>query len=158
MKLSDQAGKASIPGCLDVVRLHDGSRYVGDIIFDSASEDEPGGDGTVQTIISPVDPRQQRTVPTAGVSRARLLQPLFVDGRRVAGESLLSVLRQRTLTGLAEFDQAILRFANPHTYAAGLSPRLHARRERMREDERAKIHRHKSNGYDDRRQSGRRQQ
>ncbi|MCB2217085.1 nicotinate phosphoribosyltransferase [Desulfofustis glycolicus] len=157
MKLSDQASKASIPGCLDVVRLHDGSRCVGDIIFDSASEEEPGRDGTAQTIISPVDPRQHWTVPTADVSRTQLLQPLFVDGRRVAKESLLSDLRQRTLNGLTDFDRTILRFDNPHTYAAGLSARLHARRERMRENELAKIHRHKTNGYDGRRQSGERQ-
>lgn len=46
------------------------------------------------------------------------------------------------LAGLDAFERAILRFDNPHAYAAGLPAPLHARRERMRLDELAKSERH----------------
>ena len=42
-------------------------------------------------------------------------------------------IRQRALANLATFDRAILRFENPHAYAAGLSQQLHERREKMRD-------------------------
>ncbi|MBE0586014.1 MAG: nicotinate phosphoribosyltransferase [Desulfofustis sp.] len=141
MKLSDQAGKSSIPGCLDVVRLDDGGRYIGDIIFDTLTEEPPGSGEAVLAIISPVDPWQRKVVRTTGVAGTRLLEPLFAGGRRVATPSPLPILRQRTLAGLAAVDRAVLRFDNAHAYAAGLSEKLFARRERLRSEAFANIQR-----------------
>ncbi len=44
-------------------------------------------------------------------------------------------MRNRSLSGIQEFDRAIFRFENPHVYPAGLSQDLHEHREEMRTHE-----------------------
>ncbi len=133
MKLSEQSVKTSIPGALDVVRLKRDMRCVGDVIFDTLTEEQPGSEETVIMVVSPEDPWKRKVIPTKGLSFKRLLEPLFADGKRVGRCEALSVMRQRSLANLATFDRAIFRFDNPHVYAAGLSQRLFERREKMRE-------------------------
>jgi len=132
MKLSDQAGKTSIPGCLDVVRLKNGSHYAGDVIFDTLTEQAPGIAESLITIISPEDAWQRKVIKTESCTAALLLEPFMLDGQRVGRVETTAAMRQRTLANLVAFDRAILRFDNPHAYAAGLSPSLHKRREKMR--------------------------
>ena len=133
MKLSEEAVKTSIPGSLDVVRLKKDVRCVGDVIFDTLTEDQPGQQEKVLTVISPVDSWKRKIIPTKGLSFKRLLEPLFAGGKRQGEPETISTMRQRALANLATFDSAILRFDNPHVYAAGLSQRLFERRELMRD-------------------------
>ncbi|MGB3211808.1 MAG: nicotinate phosphoribosyltransferase [Desulforhopalus sp.] len=139
MKLSDQPAKSSIPGCLGVARLRRDSHCVGDVIFDTLSELPPGNGEKVITIISPEDPWKRKVIPVAGIETRQLLEPLFSKGVRVGERESLSLMRSRTQSSLAGFDKAILRFDNPHAYAAGLSQALFERREAMRDQEFEKI-------------------
>lgn len=139
MKVSDQASKTTIPGCLDVARLKQNGRCIGDIMFDELTGAPPLCDGRTLTIISPTDPWKRKVVKTGGVVATRLLESLFADGRRTATPEPIQLLRQRTLAGLATFDRAILRFDNPHSYAAGLSEELFEHRETMRTGEMDRI-------------------
>jgi nicotinate phosphoribosyltransferase len=133
MKLSEQSAKTSIPGCLDVARLKKGVHCVGDVIFDTFTEEQPGLESKVITIISPEDPWKRKIVSSKGLRITTLLEPFFLDGRRMAEKESVQKIRQRALANLATFDRAILRFENPHGYAAGLSQDLHERREKMRD-------------------------
>jgi nicotinate phosphoribosyltransferase len=132
IKLSEQAGKSSLPGCLDVARLKQHGSNVGDVIFDTLIEAEPSTGEKVITIISPEDPWRRKVIPTRGLSIERLLQPLFAGGLRVGVQESVASMRRRTLAGLQEFDKAIFRFDNPHVYPAGLSQLLFNHREEMR--------------------------
>lgn len=139
MKLSAQPAKASIPGCLDVVRLWRGGHCVGDAIFDILTELPPGQDENIVAIISPKDSWKRKAIPTKDLKITQLLEPLFQEGQRVGGRDSLAQIRKRTQTSLASFDQAVLRFDNPHAYAAGLSQDLFERRQAMRDRDFEKI-------------------
>jgi len=135
IKLSEQAAKSSLPGCLDIARLRHGEVNVGDVIFDTLTEAPPSTDEQVLTIISPEDPWRRKIISTKEIEIVRLLTPLFENGRRVTSEEDVALMRQRTLAGLASFDRAIFRFENPHVYPAGLSQALFDHREEMRNRE-----------------------
>ncbi|TKB25495.1 nicotinate phosphoribosyltransferase [Desulfopila sp. IMCC35006] len=139
MKISDQSAKTSIPGCLDVARLSRGAHCVGDVIFDTQTELPPGQGEKIITIISPEDPWKRKAISAKAIEVNRLLVPLFEKGKRVSGRENITAMRRRTLAGLASFDKAILRFENPHAYAAGLSQALFEQRQLMREHEFEKI-------------------
>ena len=132
IKLSEQAAKSSLPGCLDIARLQQGDMNVGDIIFDTLTEEPPSTAEKVITIISPEDPWQRKIIPTKNISVRRLLVPVVESGRLVGERESVAKIRQRTLTGLEGFDRAIFRFENPHGYPAGLSQELFDHREEMR--------------------------
>jgi len=135
IKLSEQAGKSSLPGCLDIARMRHGSINVGDVIFDTLTEDPPSTDEKVLTIISPEDPWRRKIISSKDIEIDRLLEPLFEKGGRVGNKEDVAAMRQRTIDGLASFDRAIFRFENPHVYPAGLSQALFDHREEMRNHE-----------------------
>lgn len=135
IKLSEQAAKSSLPGCLDVARLKQGEISVGDVIFDTLTEDPPSAKDKVVTIISPEDPWHRKIISTRDIEILRLLEPLFERGRRVGAKEPVESMRRRTLAGLGAFDRAIFRFENPHVYPAGLSQALFDHREQMRSHE-----------------------
>ena len=135
IKLSEQAAKSSLPGCLDVARLSQGGINVGDVIFDTLTEEPPSTKDKVLTIISPEDPWRRKIISTKQIEISRLLEPLFDRGRRVAAKEPVESMRRRTLAGLRAFDRAIFRFENPHVYPAGLSQALFDHREQMRSHE-----------------------
>jgi nicotinate phosphoribosyltransferase len=135
IKLSEQAAKSSLPGCLDVARLRQGGINVGDVIFDTLTEEAPSTDEKVLTIISPEDPWRRKIISTKHIEIDRLLEPLFENGSRVGRQEDVASMRRRTLAGLAAFDRAIFRFENPHVYPAGLSQALFEHREEMRSRE-----------------------
>jgi len=139
MKLSEQSAKTSIPGSLDVARLSLKSHCIGDVIFDTLTESQPGQSEKVITIISPEDPWKRKAISAKAIEVTRLLEPLFENGRRVKTSETLTAMRSRVLTSLATFDRAIFRFDNPHAYAAGLSQALFERRQMMRDHEFEKI-------------------
>ncbi len=132
IKLSEQAAKSSLPGCLDIARLQNGDINAGDVIFDTLTEKQPSTREKVITIISPEDPWRRKIIPTKNISIHCLLKPQFDLGRRVGEKESVDTMRHRTLAGLDGFDRAIFRFENPHGYPAGLSQDLFDHREEMR--------------------------
>lgn len=139
MKLSEQSAKTSIPGCLDVARLTRDSHCVGDVIFDTLTEQPPERADKVITIISPEDPWKRKAISGKAIEVTRLLEPLFDGGKRVGRLENLTEMRRRAQNSLATFDRAIFRFDYPHAYAAGLSQSLYERRQKMRDHEFEKI-------------------
>ena len=135
IKLSEQAAKSSLPGCLDIARLKQGDTNAGDVIFDTLTEEPPSTSEKVITIISPEDPWRRKIIPTKNISVQRLLVPVFESGVRVGARESVAAMRNRSLLGIQEFDRAIFRFENPHVYPAGLSQDLHEHREEMRTHE-----------------------
>jgi nicotinate phosphoribosyltransferase len=135
IKLSEQAAKSSLPGCLDIARLKHEGINAGDVIFDTLTEEPPSSREKVITIISPEDPWRRKIIPTKNISVQRLLVPIVEGGRRVDARESVAMMRNRTLSGIQEFDRAIFRFENPHVYPAGLSQDLHMHREEMRTHE-----------------------
>lgn len=135
IKLSEQAAKTSLPGCLDIARLSQDRIHVGDVIFDTLTEEPPATTEKVITIISPEDPWKRKIISTRNTEIELLLEPLFASGQRIGRLEPVSAMRQRTLDGLAAFDRAIFRFDNPHAYPAGLSEELFRHREEMRSHE-----------------------
>ncbi len=132
IKLSEQAAKSSLPGCLDIARIKQNDINVGDVIFDTLTEEPPSVREKVITIISPEDPWRRKIIPTKNLTIERLLTPLIDGGRRVGEKESVAAMRARTLAGIAGFDRAIFRFENPHVYPAGLSQDLFDHREEMR--------------------------
>ena len=133
MKLSEQPAKTTIPGCLDVARLWQNDLCVGDVIFDTLTEQQPGDSENIITIISPEDSWKRKIISTKKLRVSTLLAPLFRDGERIDSGESVAVLQKRTRKNLAAFDPAIFRFDNPHAFAAGLSQTLFERREKMRD-------------------------
>jgi nicotinate phosphoribosyltransferase len=133
MKLSEQPAKTTIPGCLDVARLWQNSLCVGDVIFDTLTEQQPGSSEKIITIISPEDSWKRKIISTKNIRVSTLLAPLFRDGERIDRGESIEALRKRARENLAAFDPAIFRFDNPHAFAAGLSHSLFERREEMRD-------------------------
>lgn len=154
IKLSEQAAKTSLPGCLDIARLSQGLVHVGDVIFDTLTEEPPSTAQKVITIISPEDPWKRKIISTRNTEIKLLLEPLFENGRRIGRIEPVSAMRQRTLEGLAAFDRAIFRFDNPHAYPAGLSEELFRHREEMRSHEFEIIKQRLSANHDNGRSSG----
>ncbi len=139
MKISEQSVKTSIPGCLDVARLWRDATCVGDVIFDTLTESPPTEGSEIVSIISPEDPWKRKEISAKGLKVTQLLRPIFDNGLRMRDREPLNRMRHRAQAGLTGFDRAILRFDNPHAYAAGLSLALFERRQMMRDHELAKI-------------------
>ena len=95
MKLSEQSAKTSIPGSLDVARLKKGVHCVGDVIFDTLTEELPAANSKVITIISPEDPWKRKIVSSKELTITTLLQPFYQDGARVAPWESVRKIRQR---------------------------------------------------------------
>lgn len=139
LKLSEQAAKTTIPGCLELIRFEKDNVFQGDMIFDSLTEDAPTSRSHLVTLISPVDSWKRKIIRTKGVTPHRMLKPYFVDGELAGELEPLVQLRARCFDQISRFDPAIFRLDNPHGYAAGLSEPLFARREMMKTAEFNKI-------------------
>ena len=125
MKLSEQTGKSSIPGRLQVRRFIEHGKFIGDAIYDM----DRSFDGAT-TIIDPGDPIRRKDIP-ANTTSVDLLQPVMKAGRRIAPAETLETIRDRCQQNLASLHQGILRLKNPHAYPAGLEEGLHQHREKM---------------------------
>ena len=120
IKLSEQLGKISIPGVLNVRRFQDGL-FLGDIIYNEAAP--PAADAP-RIAIDPANELRRKIFPP-GASAEDLLVPIFRGGRRVYEPPPLSASRERTLAQLRLLDPTHKRLLNPHEYPAGLEANLH---------------------------------
>ncbi len=122
IKLSEQVIKVSTPGLQQIRRFINDGRFIADAVFDA---DQPCPNPC--TIIDPAETLRHRTIPT-GTAHEDLLQPLFRNGKRIAGLPTLAESRARCLDQLEKLDTTIRRLANPHIYPAGLEAGLHRKK------------------------------
>jgi nicotinate phosphoribosyltransferase len=119
LKLSEQTAKISVPGVLQVRRFSDRKRFIADAIFDQLG---PIPSGT-WTIIDPVDPMRQKSIPAKSASQD-LLIPIFRAGRRVYDPPALIETQNFARQQLSSFHEGIRRRLNPHAYPVGLEKSL----------------------------------
>ncbi len=135
VKLSEQAGKISVPGLQQVRRFRDPAAglFVADAIFDE--EHPPSGE---VTIVDPLDPTRHKRL---GVDLASedLLRPIFRAGWPVYEAPAAASARARTLEQLAALPPWCKRLQNPHSYPVGLEIGLAGLRTRLILDERAHL-------------------
>ncbi len=53
-----------------------------------------------------------------------LLEPVFLDGRRVGGPATIAEMRKRRDADLARLDTGVRRIVNPHIYHVSLTERM----------------------------------
>lgn len=122
LKLSEQAGKLSTPGVLQVRRYIQGGEAIGDAIYDQLQ-----GLAEPCVIVDPTDPVRRKVIP-AGATGHDLLVPIFRGGKRVYEVPSLEETRSRVRQQLALFHAGVRRLVNPHRYPAGLEQGLYDRR------------------------------
>jgi nicotinate phosphoribosyltransferase len=118
IKLSEQLGKVTNPGLLQVRRFRD-DRFLGDAIYD-LSQAQPSS----FTIVHPLDPTQRKHFAPE-TAHEDLLVPVLCKGTPVYQHPSLPAMRERARQQLALLHPAIKRFTNPHPYPAGLELALH---------------------------------
>ncbi len=131
LKLSEQRTKISVPGLHQVYRyLDEEGRFAADAIMDWTEDP-----AEVQLIVDPND-----ATKTKRLSRFHTREPLlirtFERGRFVGTLPTLAQVQKRAKEQLARLDDSHKRLEYPHIYPVGLSPRLHAIREAMIQEQR----------------------
>lgn len=125
IKITEQKGKLTVPGVLDVRRYYqDNGTIAGDMVFDI--NHEPNAEGR---IIDPMDSLRQKVLG-AHTRSELLLHPLSRNGKVVLEDTYRSAMdaKQRTEEGLAALDESQKRMLNPHSYPVGLEADLYHRR------------------------------
>ncbi|HET9555195.1 MAG TPA: nicotinate phosphoribosyltransferase [Anaeromyxobacteraceae bacterium] len=118
LKVSEAAGKTTVPGRLQVRRYEDARGFLADAIYEEdLGLHEPAG------IVDPLDPTRRREIP-AGTRGEDLLVPIFRGGRQVYEPPPLEASRARTFEQLERFHGGVKRFVNPHQFPVGLERRL----------------------------------
>jgi nicotinate phosphoribosyltransferase len=125
IKLSQQAVKTSIPGCLQVRRFRRAGGMVADMIYDSWA----GVDPALQ-IVDPRDPLRTKSLEPQD-DWEDLLKPWFREGQLVSPGAPLDQCRDRVQEQLTLLHPTIRRRLNPHSYPVGLDFGLSQRRQAM---------------------------
>jgi nicotinate phosphoribosyltransferase len=133
IKRSEQIGKVSVPGILQVRRFSDpaSGQMVADVIIDEGAP--PAG---AVTLVDPGDHTRRRTL-AADLAASDLLVPVFRGGRRVYEPPSPADARAQTLAQLARLAPWSRRLQNPHEYPVGLEAGLAERRQRLVAEARA---------------------
>jgi nicotinate phosphoribosyltransferase len=122
VKLSEQAVKISTPGIHQVRRFSRDGVFLGDMIYDVATEAEPS-----RVAVDPLDATRRLTYDDAAASED-LLVPVYRAGQRVYDPPPLAASRDRARAQLASLPPATRRFEFPQLYPVGLERGLHALR------------------------------
>ena len=121
VKVSSNIEKATDPGRKQLLRYYaeDGAP-LGDVMY-LDSETPPGG-GTIRGR-SRTWPQHETRI--TGVARAELLlQPVFVNGKRMRPPKPAAAARERALTQIAALPEECKRMRNPEIYKVLLSARM----------------------------------
>jgi nicotinate phosphoribosyltransferase len=124
IKLSEESGKSTHPGILQVRRFRRDGRFVADVIYDI--ED---GLTDAHTMFDLAD--AQRTRPIAGGDGEDLLVPVYRAGELVYDVPSATAARDHTLAQLDQLDPAVRRLYEPETYPVGLDRAVAARRQEL---------------------------
>ncbi len=125
IKLSEQAGKVTTPGVLQVRRYRRDGNFVMDMIYDQHDgvPEEP-------VIVDPADPTRRRSVEPANHGDD-LLVPIVRQGAVTYQAPPLEETRRRARTQLATFHEGVRRLVNPHEYPVGIEKGLNDRKLRL---------------------------
>lgn len=124
IKLSEQSGKLTFPGVLDIRRYyHEDGRVAGDMVFDIHTPVN-----AEERIVDPTDDLRQKVL--AHKRYETLLKPLARGGRVVVSADDIDTMRarERAFAGIAALDETQKRMLNPHSYPVGLESTLSQRR------------------------------
>ncbi len=125
VKLSEQAGKTSIPGVLQTRRYRGEGGFMADVIYDETIGLPDGPE-----MVDPADMTRRRRIP-AGTPGEDLLVPVVRRGEAVWRAPPLPEVRRRTTEQLAKLHPGLTRFVNPHQYPVGLERGLFDLRTRL---------------------------
>jgi len=128
IKRSDNPEKITNPGVKKLVRMYDKCGQMrGDVLFID-SEKLPRGRSF--RVYHPMFAHVSKKYPHSFTMR-ELLVPIFHEGQMVYESPSLHEIREQTLSGLNQLDDAYKRFHNPHTYHVSLSSRLFNIKQRL---------------------------
>jgi nicotinate phosphoribosyltransferase len=125
MKLSEDVGKSSIPGILQVRRYCRQDLFIADMIYD-----ETGGVPEEATIID-LEGTGQKTHVARAEQYADLLVPVFRNGLLVYRTPRLSDIRRQAGMQLQSVDTAVKRLKGSSRYLCGLEEGLHQQKVRL---------------------------
>ena len=121
IKLSENTAKVTIPGAKKLWRLYDkeSGKALADVI---TLEDETIDDSRDYEIFDPDYTWKRKNV--YNFSARQLLQPLFINGKRVYEYQDIDDIKSYCLSQVDTLWDEVKRFENPHTYYVDLSQRL----------------------------------
>lgn len=121
IKLSENTAKVTIPGAKRLWRLYDNEsgKALADVI---TLEDETIDDSRDYEIFDPDYTWKRKNV--YNFSARQLLQPLFINGKRVYEYQDIDDIKSYCLSQVDTLWDEVKRFENPHTYYVDLSQRL----------------------------------
>ena len=121
IKLSENTAKVTIPGAKKLWRLYDNEsgKALADVI---TLEDETIDDSQDYEIFDPDYTWKRKNV--YNFSARQLLQPLFINGKRVYEYQDIDDIKSYCLSQVDTLWDEVKRFENPHTYYVDLSQRL----------------------------------
>lgn len=122
IKLSEQYQKISNPGSMQVRRYYQDHLAVCDVIYDAQL-----GIGSTPYCFDPLDITKKRTIPK-GSTFKDLLEPIYIDGKKVYTPPTLQKVRENTLHNLSTLPDEIKRFVNPHQFMVGFETKLHEKK------------------------------
>ena len=128
IKRSDNPEKITNPGVKKLVRMYDNyGQMRGDVLF---LEDEELPQGRSFRVYHPMFSHIFKTYPRH-FNMKELLTPIFHEGELVYQTPSLHEIREHTISGLDQLDDAYKRLHNPHTYHVSLSSKLFKIKQRL---------------------------
>jgi nicotinate phosphoribosyltransferase len=118
MKLSEEAGKRTLPGVLQVRRYSENDRFIGDAIYNTEM-----GIGDPPALFKPENSTVDFTFPP-GASHEDLLVPVFSGERLVYESPSVHDLRRRALDQIRRLPPEVIRLEAPSHYPVGYEARL----------------------------------
>ncbi len=120
MKTTNDLGKATIPGLLNIYRYYEGQHPFQDVIFDEIRSSLPHEARDLRLMDKKI------SIPSSHYKK--LLLPIFRAGKKVYEVPSLSRVQEKARKDLESFDSAVLRFLNPTPYSVALSEDLYQKR------------------------------
>ena len=127
IKLSEEAGKSSIPGIVQVRRFSAGPRFFADMMYDARPDGCPG-----RRMVDPGPPHTEVEIPE-GMPHDDLLIPVLRRGETVGNCPEIGAIRERALRQLAQLPEEVKRLDRPETYPVGLEKGLYEMKEELAE-------------------------
>lgn len=119
IKVSEQSIKMNNPGILQVKRFFQNGEMLGDMIYDVRNQTT-----TSPTMVDPLDPTRRKKFTAGKYETQDLLQPFVKGGKILLPENATAMARERLKHQLAQINEGVKRFVNPHSYPVGLESKL----------------------------------
>ncbi|HWN70171.1 MAG TPA: nicotinate phosphoribosyltransferase [Haliangium sp.] len=133
IKLSEESGKATHPGVLQVRRFRQGGRFAADVIYDVDD-----GLTDTRTMFDLADAQRTHAIASPVDDGEDLLVPICRGGDLVYEVPSATAARARTLAQLEQLDPGVRRLQQPETYPVGLDRAVAMRRQELADAARAR--------------------